>query len=57
MIFGYYKFSFVATLKLRIKETVITITTQRSTKDQKSKKKIKKIINTKVKIYAAIHIT
>ena len=57
MIFGYYKFSFVATMKLRIKETVITITTQRSTKDQKSKKKKKKIINTKVKIYAAIHIT
>ena len=56
MIFGYYKFSFVATMKLRIKETVITFTTQRSTKDQKSKKK-KKIINTKVKIYAAIHIT
>ena len=55
MIFGYYKFSFVATMKLRIKETVITITTQRSTKDQKSKKKI--IINTKVKIYAAILIT
>ena len=44
-------------MKLRIKETVITITTQRSTKDQKSKKKKKKIINTKVKIYAAIHIT
>ena len=39
MIFGYYKFSFVATIKLGIKKTVITITTERSTKNQKSKKK------------------
>ena len=53
MIFGYYNFSFDATLKLGIKKTVITITTQRSTKNQKSNK----IINKKVKIDPAIHIT
>ena len=53
MIFGYYNFSFATTLKLGIKKTVITITTQRSTKNQKSNK----IINKKVKIDPAIHIT
>ena len=53
MIFGYYSFSFAATLKLGIKKTVITTTTQRSTKNQKSKK----IINKKVKIDPATHIT
>ena len=55
MAFGYYNFSFAATMKLRIKKTVITITTQGSTKNQKSKSKI--IINTKVKIDAIFHIT
>ena len=53
MIFGYYNFFFAATMKLTIKKTVITITTQRSTKNQKSKK----IINKKVKIDPAIQIT
>ena len=50
MIFVYYNFSFGATMKLAIKKTVITITIQRSTKK-------KKIINKKVKIDPAIHIT
>ena len=53
MAFGYYNFSFAATVKLRIKKTVITITTQGSTKNQKSKR----IINAKVKIDAIFHIT
>ena len=38
MVFGYHNFSFSATMKLGIKKTVITITTQGNTKNQKSKK-------------------
>ena len=53
MVFGYHNFSFSAIMKLGIKKTVTTITTQGSTKI----KKVKKIINTKVKIDPAIHIT
>ena len=53
MAFGYYNFSFAAKMKLGIKKTVITITTQGSTKNQKRKN----IINTKVEIDTIFHIT
>ena len=51
--FWLLQFLFCRYIEIRNKKTVITITTQRSTKNQKSNK----IINKKVKIDPAIHIT